>query len=518
MREFGVNKFILSSTAAVYGNPEKVPITEDQELKLINPYGHSKFITEKALEREAAKGDFNYVALRYFNAAGCDFDCEIGELHEPETHLIPLVLDAAIGRRDSISIFGTDYNTPDGTCVRDYIHVNDLAKAHIDAYEYLCNENESNVFNLGNGKGFSVKEVIDMVKKVTGKEFAVKLDERREGDPDILIADATKIKDKLGWTPQYDLETIVESAWNWHKKIYQDQVIAIENENSVISKVDVRIIVSGLDIAEVVSKSVDNTQLERDYNIIVSSIIPTNNFEIAKKVANGGDIILIGGYGQDENYNLLFNDLKTDFNHVGLFDYNNIIKNETVDSNLAADEILNSIIRAALSYSLNLVNVHTLENKLLKLTHKYNSLLDDYNKLIEDYDDVSLKNKELQETIDDLKSDFTAFKSRYEDIYSKEFLEIYNLNDLWQEAFREDLTDAKKVTIATNKFKPENIIVGQGYIGAQSRQDAIDWLKIIKTALIFVGNDEEDLKRDLNKTSEVEDDYDISNNFENFWD
>ena len=164
----------------------------------------------------------------------------------------------------------------------------------------------------------------------------------------------------------------------------------MENENSVISKVDVRIIVSGLDIAEVVSKSVDNTQLERDYNIIVSSIIPTNNFEIAKKVANGGDIILIGGYGQDENYNLLFNDLKTDFNHVGLFDYNNIIKNETVDSNLAADEILNSIIRAALSYSLNLVNVHTLENKLLKLTHKYNRLLDDYNKLIEDYDDVSL--------------------------------------------------------------------------------------------------------------------------------
>ena len=235
----------------------------------------------------------------------------------------------------------------------------------------------------------------------------------------------------------------------------------MENENSVISKVDVRIIVSGLDIAEVVSKSVDNTQLENDYNIIVSSIIPTNNFEIAKKVAAGGDIILIGGYGQDENYNLLFNDLKTDFNHVGLFDYNNIIKNETVDSNLAANEILNSIIRAALSYSLNLVNVHTLENKLLNLTHKYNSLLDDYNKLIEDYDDVSLKNKELQETIDNLKSDFTSFKSRYEDIYSKEFLEIYNLNDLWQEVFRENLADADKVTIATNKFKPENIIVGQ---------------------------------------------------------
>ena len=126
MREFGVDKFILSSTAAVYGNPEKVPITEDQELKPINPYGHSKWITEKALQREAEKGDFNYVSLRYFNAAGCDFDCEIGELHDPETHLIPLVLDAAIGKRDSISIFGTDYDTPDGTGVRDYIHVVDL--------------------------------------------------------------------------------------------------------------------------------------------------------------------------------------------------------------------------------------------------------------------------------------------------------------------------------------------------------------------------------------------------------
>ena len=265
MREFGVNKFILSSTAAVYGNPEKVPITEDQELKPINPYGHSKFITEKALEREAAKGDFNYVALRYFNAAGCDFDCEIGELHEPETHLIPLVLDAAIGRRDSISIFGTDYNTPDGTCVRDYIHVNDLAKAHIDAYEYLCNENESNVFNLGNGKGFSVKEVIDMVKKVTGKDFPVKLDERREGDPDILIADATKIKDKLGWTPQYDLETIVESAWNWHKKIskeYNITIIMISHNTDFVKEVSNRTLLMEdgkiVDDSEDVDKAVDN--------------------------------------------------------------------------------------------------------------------------------------------------------------------------------------------------------------------------------------------------------------------
>ena len=219
MREFNVDKFILSSTAAVYGNPKQIPITEDEELKPINPYGHSKFITEKALEREADKGDFNYVSLRYFNAAGCDFDGEIGELHDPETHLIPLILDAAIGKRDSISIFGDDYDTPDGTCIRDYIHVNDLADAHIKAYEFLCRENQSDVFNLGNGQGYSVREVIDMCKKVTGRDFKVEIAPRREGDPARLIADSTKIQNKLGWTPQYDLSQIVESSWNWHEKI-----------------------------------------------------------------------------------------------------------------------------------------------------------------------------------------------------------------------------------------------------------------------------------------------------------
>jgi len=219
MREFNVDKFILSSTAAVYGNPKQIPITEDEDLKPINPYGHSKFITEKALEREADKGDFNYVSLRYFNAAGCDFDGEIGELHDPETHLIPLILDAAIGKRDSISIFGDDYDTPDGTCIRDYIHVNDLADAHIKAYEFLCRENQSDVFNLGNGQGYSVREVIDMCKKVTGRDFKVEIAPRREGDPARLIADSTKIQNKLGWTPQYDLSQIVESSWNWHKKI-----------------------------------------------------------------------------------------------------------------------------------------------------------------------------------------------------------------------------------------------------------------------------------------------------------
>lgn len=218
-REFGVDKFIFSSTAAVYGNPKEVPIKENQDLKPINPYGHSKFITEKALQREAEKGDFNYVALRYFNAAGCDFDSEIGELHEPETHLIPLVLDAAIGERDSISIFGTDYDTPDGTCIRDYIHVNDLASAHILAYEYLSDGGESDIFNLGNGEGYSVREVIEMCKKVTGRNFKVIEDDKREGDPSVLIADSSKIENNLGWKPQYDLEQIVESAWKWHQKV-----------------------------------------------------------------------------------------------------------------------------------------------------------------------------------------------------------------------------------------------------------------------------------------------------------
>lgn len=219
MEEYDVNKFIFSSTAAVYGNPKKIPITEDQELKPINPYGHSKFITEKVLERKSEETDFKYVSLRYFNAAGCDFDCEIGELHSPETHLIPLILDAAIGVRDSISIFGTDYNTPDGTCIRDYIHVNDIANAHIKAYEYLNEGNPSDIFNLGNGKGFSVKEIIEKCKEITGENFKVNIDERREGDPDILTADATKIYEKMGWQPKHDLNEIIESAWKWHKKI-----------------------------------------------------------------------------------------------------------------------------------------------------------------------------------------------------------------------------------------------------------------------------------------------------------
>lgn len=291
------------------------------------------------------------------------------------------------------------------------------------------------------------------------------------------------------------------------------------------SKIDVRIIVEGLDIAQLVSKAVNNIQLERDYNIIVSSIIPTVELDIVKKVASGADILLIGGYGRDGTYNILFNELKTDFNHIGLFDYNNIIiEDESIDFKLAEKEILNSIIKSTLSYSLNLINIHTLENKLMKVTHNYNSLLDDYNQVIKENEVLSQENKELREDIDEVKSDFSAFKLRYEDVYSRDILEIFNLDDLWQETFRQDLVDKERVVIATNKFRPDNVIVGQGFIAAESKSKAVEWLKIIRTALIFVDDNSDDLKRELDdaapaKVPEVRDDYeDISGPFENFWD
>ena len=298
----------------------------------------------------------------------------------------------------------------------------------------------------------------------------------------------------------------------------------MENDNHE-SKIDVRIIVQGLDVAQLVSKAVNNIQLENDYNIIVSSIIPTTELSIVKKVASGADILLIGGYGHDETYNILFNELKTDFNHIGLFDYNNIIiEDESIDFNLAEKEILNSIIKSTLSYSLNLINIHTLENKLMKVTHNYNNLLDDYNKLIKENEVLTQQNNELIEDIDEVKSEFSAFKLRYEDIYSKDILEIFNLEELWQETFRQDLIDEDRIVIATNKFRPENIIVGQNYIAAESKSKAIEWLNIVRTALIFVDENSEDLKKELDETKEkekvpeVKDDYDIPNNFENFWD
>ena len=290
------------------------------------------------------------------------------------------------------------------------------------------------------------------------------------------------------------------------------------------SKIDVRIIVSGLDIAQLVSKAVNNIQLENDYNIIVSSIIPTVELSIVKKVASGADILLIGGYGHDETYNILFNELKTDFNHIGLFDYNNIIaEDESIDFRLAEKEILNSIIKSTLSYSLNLINIHTLENKLMKVTHNYNNLLDDYNQLIKENEVLTQENNGLIQDLDDVKSDFSAFRLRYEDIYSKNILEVFNLEELWQDTFRQDLVDEERIVIATDKFRPDNIIVGQNYIAAESKDKAVEWLNIVRTALIFVDDNAEELKKELNtdseeKIPEVRDEYDVSNTFENFWD
>ena len=211
-----VSRFIFSSTAAVYGNPEKIPIPETELLKPINPYGQSKAFVERILQDFFSSYGLRYVSLRYFNAAGAEPEGRIGESHNPETHLIPLVLKTAKGERKSIKIFGTDYPTPDGTAIRDYIHVLDLADAHILALEYLLEGEESSVFNLGYGLGYSVKEVIETAKKVTGIDFLVEEAERRPGDPPVLVADSTKIKKVLKWEPKYDdLEFIIKTAWNW---------------------------------------------------------------------------------------------------------------------------------------------------------------------------------------------------------------------------------------------------------------------------------------------------------------
>lgn len=219
MMENKVNKFIFSSSAAVFGNPQYNPIDEKHPQSPINPYGETKLIVEHIMRDYSKTYDFKYIALRYFNACGADLDGELGEWQGSSSNLIPLVLDAAIGAREDIKIFGTDYPTPDGTCIRDYIHVTDLAEAHVLALKYLMDGNESNVFNLGNGKGFSVKEVVDMAKKVTGVDFKVTNVERRAGDPPELIADSKKAKEILKWEPKYfDLETIISSAWNWHKQ------------------------------------------------------------------------------------------------------------------------------------------------------------------------------------------------------------------------------------------------------------------------------------------------------------
>lgn len=220
MLEENVKYFVFSSTCATYGNPVKIPITEDHPQNPINPYGKGKLMVETVLKDYSDAYGLKYASLRYFNAAGADPDGEIGELHDPETHLIPLILDVASGRRENIKIFGTDYDTPDGTCIRDYIHVTDLAEAHILALEYLQNGGKSDFFNLGNGNGFSVKEVIETAREVTGKDIQAVEAERRAGDPPILVGSANKAKETLKWNPRYDeLSQIIETSWNWHKKI-----------------------------------------------------------------------------------------------------------------------------------------------------------------------------------------------------------------------------------------------------------------------------------------------------------
>ena len=219
MIETGINNFIFSSTAAVYGNPEVVPVKEDAPIKPINPYGQSKAFVEKILkDLNEAEKDFRYVSLRYFNVAGADPEGELGQSYENATHLITRALKTAKGEHEKLYIFGTDYPTPDGTCIRDFIHVNDLAQAHILALEYLLSGGDSDIFNCGYGHGYSVKEVVETAKKVTGIDFPVEETERREGDPAILIADSTKLKNKLKWKPEYDdLEFIIKTAWNWEK-------------------------------------------------------------------------------------------------------------------------------------------------------------------------------------------------------------------------------------------------------------------------------------------------------------
>ncbi len=218
MRTHRVNKIVFSSTCAVYGFPEKLPVAEEENKKPVSVYGESKLMFETILGWYDRLWGIKNVCLRYFNAAGASIDGSIGEDHAPETHLIPLVMQVALGQREKQVIFGDDYQTPDGTNIRDYIHVLDLASAHIKALEYLDQENQSNYFNVGTGKGYSVKEIIQTIKKVTGVDFKVEVGPRRAGDPDAVYADNSKIKKILGWEPKYsDLETIIKTAWNWHQ-------------------------------------------------------------------------------------------------------------------------------------------------------------------------------------------------------------------------------------------------------------------------------------------------------------
>ncbi len=217
MKEAGVKYFVFSSTAAVYGEPVHTPIDEEHPKTPTNVYGETKLAVEKMLDWFDMVYQIKSVRFRYFNAAGADPSGEIGELHDPETHIIPIILQTCLGERESLSVFGDDYPTTDGTCVRDYIHVCDLSDAHILALDYLQSGEKSTVFNLGNGNGYSVKEVIETACRVTGSDIPFKIADRRAGDPAVLIASSVKAKEVLGWKPKFhELETIVKTAWNWH--------------------------------------------------------------------------------------------------------------------------------------------------------------------------------------------------------------------------------------------------------------------------------------------------------------
>jgi len=219
MMAASIDKFVFSSTCATYGVPKTVPIPEDHPQDPISPYGVSKLMVEQVLKDFDSAYQFKSVRFRYFNAAGADPAGKLGEDHMPETHLIPLVLLTALGKRDSISIFGTDYPTPDGTCVRDYIHVADLAEAHVLGLKYLLEGGETTVFNLGNGNGFSVKEVIEVARQITDREIKAVECPRRPGDPPALVGSSDRARSILGWNPQYaDLNQIITHAWNWHQK------------------------------------------------------------------------------------------------------------------------------------------------------------------------------------------------------------------------------------------------------------------------------------------------------------
>ena len=216
MKAHGVDKMVFSSTAATYGEPEKQPIEEHDRTEPTNPYGATKLAIENILKWCDRAYGIRYAALRYFNAAGSDTETGIGEDHDPESHLIPLVMKTALGQRDHIGIFGEDYPTADGTCVRDYIHVNDLAEAHLLALEYLAGGGSSDVFNLGSGDGYSVKEIIETARRVTGREIKATVEPRRAGDPSVLIASNKKAAEVLGWKPVRGLEQIISDAWAWH--------------------------------------------------------------------------------------------------------------------------------------------------------------------------------------------------------------------------------------------------------------------------------------------------------------